>query len=253
MLKTDATSGDGADAEVTDTLRRALDDMKKAGAELVDVTVPELDRLLAASGLIQFEFKFDLMDYLAREPSAPVKSLGEILDRGVYHAALEQTFRRRNSVESRDSEDYRKALAARETLAHVLTVALTAPRLDAIAYPTMTRRPALLGEPQAGSTCQASAQSGLPAITVPAGFTQNGLPVGLELLGLPWSDARLVSLAFAFEKTAPADARRSPRRRWSLGSRRRLSCSVCSRRRPRSFHRLRPVPGGSAHHSNSIA
>jgi len=202
VLKSDATGGDGTDAEVTDAVRRALDDMKLAGAELVDVTIPELDGLLAASGLIPFEFKFDLLDYLAREPSAPVRSLGDILDRGAYHAALEQTFRRRNAVQTRDSEDYRKALAARETLGHVLTVALTAQRLDAIAYPTMTRRPAMLGEPQTGSTCRPSAQSGLPAITMPAGLTQNALPAGLELLGLPWSDARLVSLAFAFERTA---------------------------------------------------
>ncbi len=208
VLKTDATGGDGADAEVTETVRRALDDMKKAGAELVDVTIPELTGLLTTSSLIQFEFKFDLMDYLAREPSAPVKTLGEILDRGLYHAALEQTFRRRNGVESRDSEAYRKALAAREALAKLLTATLTEQRLYALAYPSMTRRPALLGEPQSGSACQASAQSGLPAIAVPAGFTPSGLPVGLELLGLPWSDGRLVSLAFAFEKAAPR--RRAP-------------------------------------------
>lgn len=201
-------TGDGVDSDMTGTVRAALDDMKKAGAELVEVSVPDLDALTAASGLIAYEFKFDLIDYLAREPSAPVKSLAEILDGGLYHAALEQTFRRRNAVEERDSEAYRKALAAREQLAHVLTVLLTAQRLDAIAYPTMRRRPAKLGEPQSGSTCQVSAQSGLPAISLPAGFTPEGLPAGLELLGLPWSDARLVSLAYALERASPR--RRAP-------------------------------------------
>lgn len=195
-------TGDGVDSDMTSTVRQALDEMKKAGAELVDVSVPGLDALTGASGLIPYEFKFDLIDYLAREPSAPVKSLADILDRGLYHAALEQTFRRRNAVEERDSEAYRKALAAREQLARVLTVLITAQRLDAIAYPTMRRRPAKLGEPQSGSTCQVSAQSGLPAISLPAGFTLDGLPAGLELLGLPWSDARLVSLAYAFERVS---------------------------------------------------
>jgi amidase len=74
-------------------------------------------------------------------------------------------------VESRDSEACRKALDARASFAQVVTALMTAQRLDAIAYSTMRRRPAILGEPQAGSTCQLSAQTGLPAINMPAGFT----------------------------------------------------------------------------------
>jgi Asp-tRNA(Asn)/Glu-tRNA(Gln) amidotransferase A subunit family amidase len=200
--------GDGNDAEMSDAVRRALDEMKKAGAETVEVTIPDLDALTGASGLINHEFKFDLIDYLARVPGAPVKSLGEILERGLHHAALEPSFRRRNGVEARDSEEYRKALDARHSLARTVTTVLAAQRLDAIAYPTMRRRPAIVGEPQGGSTCQLSAQSGLPAISVPAGFTPDGLPVGIELLGEPWSDARLVGLAYAFEQAAPQ--RRAP-------------------------------------------
>jgi hypothetical protein len=60
-----------------------------------------------------------------------VKSLGEILERGLYHAALEQTLRLRNAVESRESEAYQRARAAREALAQTLTVVLTANALDA--------------------------------------------------------------------------------------------------------------------------
>jgi hypothetical protein len=35
------------------------------------------------------EFKFDLAAYLAKQPNAPVKSLGEILERGLHHAELD--------------------------------------------------------------------------------------------------------------------------------------------------------------------
>lgn len=192
--------GAGDDREMADVARKALDDMKKAGAETVDVTIPDLDKLLGASGLIDHEFKFDLMDYLARVPNAPVKSLGEILDRGLYDTALEQTFRRRNAVDSRDTEAYRRALEARRTLAEAVATIMAAQRLDAIAYPTMTRRPAIAGEPQGGSNCQLSAQSGLPALSVPAGFTELGLPVGIELLGAAWSDADLLALGYSFEQ-----------------------------------------------------
>jgi amidase len=63
------------------------------------------------------------------------------------------------------------------------------------------RKAAPLGEEQPGSNCRLSANTGLPAVTVPAGFTADGLPVGLELLGPAWSDARLLALAYAFEQT----------------------------------------------------
>jgi Asp-tRNA(Asn)/Glu-tRNA(Gln) amidotransferase A subunit family amidase len=199
----------GDDPEMAETVRRGLEALKALGAELVDVTIHDLDRLVAGSGLIPHEFKFDLMDYLAMVPGAPVKSLSEILDGGLHHAALDRTFRTRNAVEQRDSEAYRKALDMRQLLAQTLDSTLATNRLDAIAYPTMRRRPAVLGEPQGGMTCQLSAQSGLPAISVPAGFTPDGLPVGLELLGPSWSDARLLVLAHTFEQAT--HHRRPPR------------------------------------------
>ena len=43
------------------------------GAEVVDVTIPDLDSLLAGSGVSPLEFKWDLMDYLAKSPGAPMR------------------------------------------------------------------------------------------------------------------------------------------------------------------------------------
>ena len=80
--------------------------------------------------------------------------------------------------------------------------------VDALVYPTMRRKPVFIGDPQLGSTCALSAQTGLPALSFPAGFTADGLPVGIELLGRPFSDVRLVSIAYAFEQSAPR--RRAP-------------------------------------------
>jgi len=73
-------------------------------------------------------------------------------------------------------------------------------QLDALVYPTIRRKAARVGDPQRGSNCQLSAASGLPALSMPAGFTPDGLPVGLELLGLPFDDARLLALAYSFER-----------------------------------------------------
>jgi aspartyl-tRNA(Asn)/glutamyl-tRNA(Gln) amidotransferase subunit A len=42
---------------------------------------------------------------------------------------------------------------------------------------------------------------GLPAISVPCGFTQAGLPIGLQIIGPPWEEGRILRLAYAYEQT----------------------------------------------------
>jgi aspartyl-tRNA(Asn)/glutamyl-tRNA(Gln) amidotransferase subunit A len=41
---------------------------------------------------------------------------------------------------------------------------------------------------------------GLPAISVPCGFDRNGLPLGLQIVGKPWDEARVLHLAYQHEK-----------------------------------------------------
>ncbi|MBA3028395.1 MAG: amidase, partial [Desulfobacteraceae bacterium] len=42
--------------------------------------------------------------------------------------------------------------------------------------------------------------TGLPAISIPCGFTANQLPVGLQIIGPPWSEAKIFQAAYAFER-----------------------------------------------------
>jgi amidase len=190
------------DDEVAGIIRKALDGFKAQGAEVVDISVPGLDDLLRDSSVIGDEFKFDLMAYLAKQPNAPVKSLGEIIDRGLHHAELDATFRLRNQPEKRETEHYRQALVKRRALRAAVLATLEEQRIDALAYPTLRRKPALIGEAQAGTSCQLSATTGLPAISMPAGFTNDGLPIGLELLGGAWEEARLMKYAYAWEQAS---------------------------------------------------
>ena len=184
-------------------VRRAIETMKKLGAETVDVTIPALDQLLNNTSVIDAEFKFDLMDYLARVPDAPVRSLSEIVEQGLYHSAIEASVKRRNAVESRDTDAYRRARIRRETLRQAVLAAMEEQRVVALAYPTMRRKAAPIGQPQPGATCQLSASTGLPALSLPAGFTEDGLPIGLELLGRAFDEGRLLGLAYGFEQAAP--------------------------------------------------
>jgi len=190
------------DDEVAGIVRKALDGFKAQGAEVLDLVVPGIDDLLRESSVIGDEFKFDLAAYLAKQPNAPVKSLGEIIDRGLHHAELDATFRLRNSPEKRDTEHYRQAMIKRRAARAAVLAALEEQRIDALAYPTLRRKPALIGEAQGGTNCQLSATTGLPAIAIPAGFSADGLPIALELLGGAWEEAKLLNYAYAWEQAS---------------------------------------------------
>lgn len=189
------------DAEVTAVLDKALAALKAAGAMVEDVAVPGLDELLRGSSMLNADFKADLADYLSTIDNPPVHSLGEILEAGLIHSSLEAGMRTRNAVPSRDTEPARRARVKRAALASVIDAVIDEQQLTALVYPTLRRKAARIGEAQAGSNCQVSASSGLPALSVPAGFTDDGLPVGLELMGRAFGDVELVQVGAAIEAT----------------------------------------------------
>ena len=197
-----------ADGEILDTVRSAIRAMKAAGADTVRVDVAQFDSLLANTSVINFEHKYDLIDYLARTPGERIKSLADMLASGLESEALEARIKLADSLGTRDSPAYRRALARQAVARARIIAVMDSLGVDALVYPTMRRKPVFVGDPQLGSTCGLSAQTGLPALSFQAGFTSDGLPVGIELLGRPFADVRLVSIAYAFEQLGPR--RRAP-------------------------------------------
>jgi Asp-tRNA(Asn)/Glu-tRNA(Gln) amidotransferase A subunit family amidase len=198
------------DEEVRHVVSEAIDVLGSMGAGTSDVDVPGLTDLLRDTSTIDHEFKFDLMDFLEAH-RAPVRSLDEILRWGLYRTELDATFRRRNATERRDSEAYRTTLARRGAATAAVAAAMRTRGLTLLAYPTIRRKAAKIGDVQEGSNCQLSATTGLPALSMPAGFTDDGLPVGLELLGPAFSEGTLLRVAYAYERLM------RPRRAPALG------------------------------------
>lgn len=198
--------------EVSRVFQEAVAVMMKNGAEVIHFDIDGLDELLKNTNVIDLEFKFDLETYL-QQSEAPVKSLSDILQSGLYHEALDERYRRSNAVEA-NSGKYLERLENRVKLARLLDDVMTSHNLDALVYPTIRVKPAFVGEDQFGSVCWIAAHSGFPAITMPAGFTGDLLPVGIELLARPFQEGRLVELAYAFEHISKP--RRSPFRTPSL-------------------------------------
>jgi len=189
------------DQEVATLVRKAIRRLTENGVEVADVTVPRLDDLLQNSSVINAEFKFQLMDFLQAYQRAPVHSLADILSSGRYDPAVEGVFKRAEAVESRDSAAYQASLDKRKGVRDAVLLTMKDNQLTALAYPTLRRKAAPIGQPQGGSNCQLSATSDLPAMAIPAGFTDDGVPVGFELLGGPFSETTLLKIAYAYEQT----------------------------------------------------
>ena len=185
-------------------LAEALDDMTANGVEVVDVTLPlgvHMDPLYG-------EFRSALDAYLAGQPSAPVRSLAEIAGLDVQDPWVADFLHSLASVSSLDTQEYRDAIAGRARFRDAVVALMDEHHLDAIAYPESRRPAAAIGAGQDAFNCESAAYSGLPAIVIPAGFTADGLPVGLELMGRPFGEETLISIAAGYE--AHTDHRRLP-------------------------------------------
>src|SRR5581483_7708915 len=185
------------DRRAADVVRAALAAMRNSGAQLIDVPVADVPSETDGVAVIRFEFKGDLNAYLARTPGAPVRTLSEVIERHLVHPSLEQAMVRANEITTLDSDEYRAVVERLSARRAALITAMDASQVVALVYPTLRRTAAKIGEPQPGGNCAASAATGLPAITVPAGFADDGMPVGVELLGRPFAEADLLAVAYA--------------------------------------------------------
>ena len=192
------------DEEVRHIVSEAIDTLGGMGAGTADVDI-DVETLLRDTSTIPLEFKFDLMDFLGAH-RAPVRSLDEILRWGLYRTELDSTFRQRNAVQERDSAAYRNVLARRAAATTTVQGIMRGRGLTLLAYPTIRRKAEKVGVAQPGTNCQLSATTGWPAISMPAGFTDDGLPVGLELLGPPFSEGTLLRVAYAYRTADAATA-----------------------------------------------
>ena len=196
------------DAEVAAVFRRALGELREAGAEVIDpVEIDGFDALRRSQGGGCNQFKYDLNRYLAAlGDKAPVHSLDEIVKSRRFHPSIQA--RLESSEASSDvpgeSPGCRSRDEFREKLRAAVLKLMTAGRLDALVYPTWSNPPRLIGDlnTPGGDNNQLFAPStGFPAITVPMGYTRGDtLPAGLQFFGRPWDEPTLLGLAYSYEQ-----------------------------------------------------
>lgn len=169
------------------------------------VEIPELDEI--EGSLWCSRFRWDLEDYLSSlGPGAPVSTLEEVIEGRDYHPTIEGRLRSFLEVEGSGPDENEGCLEARgnvERLREGVRRVFRQDNLDALVYPTWSNPPRLIGDlttPHGNNSWQLSPPTGFPALTVPMGWVGDGLPVGLQIFGLAWSEPTLIEIAFAYEQ-----------------------------------------------------
>jgi amidase len=208
--------GSGPDhQEVNRVMAHALEVLRRQGATLVEIDDAAFDtgRLIPDLDVQKYEYKWELNHYLEAQPDPPVHSLAELIASGKYHqASLEKFLASAESYANGLNEpDYKDRRVKIDDLRVQLAGLMAKNHVLALLYPHQKRLPVMIGESnQAERNGILAALAGFPAITVPAGFstpTENapiGVPVGIEFLGPPFSEPKLLQIAYGFEQATHA-------------------------------------------------
>jgi Asp-tRNA(Asn)/Glu-tRNA(Gln) amidotransferase A subunit family amidase len=208
--KTDTASDDYK--KVKAVMDKAIADIRKLGAEVMDpVAIPNLkDRVKKGFDDNLYETEPAVDSYLAQHPNAPVRTLREILVTGKVVPSRSSRLVT-NVGRSMDEAGYAKVLLLREETRQIVLRLMADNRLDALVYATYDQPPALipsnaltnpsfldLADP--GNNRRFAPILGFPALSVPAGFTSDGLPVGIEFMAKPFAEPALFKIGYAFEQ-----------------------------------------------------
>jgi Asp-tRNA(Asn)/Glu-tRNA(Gln) amidotransferase A subunit family amidase len=196
-------------APVNALVRQAASAIESAGAQVVELEIPDLLQHVVATSMYVNCSKYEINEFLLARPEAGVRSLQQMFEQRKYHPMLDliEACIRGPEMPEYDPQYYRR-LAAREEFARAVINCMGGDALDALIFPSVQVVPpsrAQLDE-RVWTTLTfptntlIASQTWMPAITVPAGFSDDGLPVGLEFLGKPYAEATLFRLAYAFEQ-----------------------------------------------------
>lgn len=199
------------DPEILALTKRAIEVFSKNGAKVADKVSLGIDlpQYIQANGFpSRFERIAAIDHYLARQgPTYPIKNARQLLldqkqvpIRASDAAALEKP------IDINRDPEFRATLEGKAALKAAIIELMDRYQLDALIYPHKLTKPLPLGnrkDPERQyQPNQMSPLTGLPAFIVPMGFTSDGNPVGLEILGRPWSEPTLIRLASGYEAKA---------------------------------------------------
>lgn len=181
------------DQEKRRVMEQAIDEVKALGAIVEEVVIPtqEFD-----SEVLWYEFKRGVNNYLQNvSDDVPVKSLADVIEFNKEDPLVRMKFGQTHlekAVALSDDPQDPTYLEHRETdvrlsAAEGIDLVMNKYQLDALLF-------------ENNHGCAMPAKAGYPSITVPAGYTAKGEPVGVTFSALAYSEPRLIELAYAYEQ-----------------------------------------------------
>ncbi|KAH7027900.1 amidase signature domain-containing protein [Microdochium trichocladiopsis] len=213
-------TGSDETTPVNRVMEETLGFLKGQGVRIVNITdsIYNATRIGAALDVQRYEYKEVLDAYLGSpglEGDGP-RSFAELYaSKKFFVLPYQYTFIQSALYSSTRNESYKAALHGVNVLAQTLKDTFEENQLSAIMYPEQRNLVVKLGSlSQVGRNGILAALTGHPVVTIPAGFSTPtedaplGVPVGLELLGMPYSEDRLLQMAWQITHTRPL--RRAP-------------------------------------------
>ncbi len=205
--------GAGVDPQVAAVVTRAIGRLEECGATTVPCTIPSMEYALAAyyvTCTCEASSNLARFDGVRYGPAADTKKSWHEAYREVRQASFGTEVRRRIMLGTYALSSgyygkyYAKAQIARENVKRDFTRIFS--EVDVIAGPTMPTIAFKLREKSDPLSMYLSDiltvpanLAGIPALSVPCGKA-GGMPVGLQIMGRPWEDERVIDVAYAYEQ-----------------------------------------------------
>jgi aspartyl-tRNA(Asn)/glutamyl-tRNA(Gln) amidotransferase subunit A len=184
------------DERLMPSIEAAIEEFRRLGCRLQSIAIPELEAIQAASVVITSSEAVAYHDPMLR--SAP-DSYGPLVRK------------RLESGYARSALEYLRALEARDEAVAVFTRLFE--QVDCLVGATLPALPPPIGAQSVAvngaeeSVVEAFTRlnspqnmAGVPALSIPCGYSQSGLPVGLQLIGPHRGDALLLRLGAAYQR-----------------------------------------------------
>jgi len=189
----------GVEPAVAHAVEEALEVLRQLGASVVETAIPELELAAAVSSTIMVVEASRWHRALIRERR---------LD---YHPATRLMLELGQLL---PAVGYLEAQQARVIVRGAVRRAFQVDSLDAIVAPSapVTAPPIERATELTGLVhhqCPANV-TGQPSISVPCGFSEDGLPIGLQLIGRPFAERTILRIAAAYEDVTTWHGRRPP-------------------------------------------
>lgn len=193
-------------SSTNEVLRNAMKVFEENGATLVPIE-DDIDQpwLTSETSVHLDDFEHDLNGYLDKlPPEWPIHSMREVLEKGLFHPFSEGNMRDAMKLGVGTPRYLEKMYNKIGVRTHILKI-MADLQLDAMIYPHQQQLVCKIGGNQQQRNGVLCSSTGFPSIAVPAGFAPDenapiGVPVGMEIIGHPWSEPLLIEIAYSFEQ-----------------------------------------------------